>query len=189
VQRGRAVSTPTGLGEDDALIYERHTVSKPKWSLGPKRAMMSRMPGPTIVWMVHLSRGDSPDGVRGTLSMEDDALVFSPATGGMPARFPLESVRRAKRLVGSPVLRLDWNDTGTASHTAFYFVEPPPLRPADSTSRSVQEPAPGPLGPLMPRRRSRHFQMRDNVKYLQTTGIGTKELISAWAAEIGERLS
>ena len=151
--------------------------------------MMSPMPGPTIVWMVHLSRGDSPDGVRGTLSMEDDALVFMPASGAMPVRFPLVSVRKAKRLVGSPVLRLDWNDAGTASHTAFYFVEPPPLRPPDPTSRSVREQAPASLNPLMPRRKSRHFQMRDNVRYLQTSGVGTKELISAWAAEIGERLS
>lgn len=152
--------------------------------------MMSPMPGPTIVWMVHLSRGDSTDGVRGTLSMEDHALVFTPAPGGPAVRFALTSVRRAKRLIGSPVLRLDWDDAGTSSHTAFYFVEPPPLRPPDPTSRSVQEPAPGPLGPLMPRRRaSRHFQMRDNVKYLQTTGVGTKDLIAAWVAEIGKRLA
>jgi hypothetical protein len=150
--------------------------------------MMSPMPGPTIVWMVHLSRGDSPDGVRGSLSMEDDAVVFTPAASSVPVRFALTSVRRAKRLIGSPVLRLDWND-GTPRHTAFYFVEPPPLRPPDPTSRSVREEAPGPLGPLMPKRRSRHFQMRDNVRYLQTSGVGTKELIAMWAAEIGERLS
>ena len=123
------------------------------------------------------------------MSMEDDAVVFTPASGSVPVRFALTSVRRAKRLIGSPVLRLDWNDNGTASHTAFYFVEPPPLRPPDPTSRSVREGVPGPLGPLMPMRRSRHFQMRDNVKYLQTSGVGTKELIAAWAAEIGERLS
>jgi hypothetical protein len=140
--------------------------------------------------MVHLSRGDSPDGVKGNLSMEEDALVFTPGAGGMPVRFGLTSVRKAKRLSGSPVLRLDWVDAGTSRHTAFYFVEPPPLHPPDPASRSVQEPAGGPLGALMPRRRaSRHFQMRNNAKYLQTSGVGTKELISAWADEIGGRLS
>lgn len=147
---------------------------------------MWEMPEPTTVWMVHLARGAPTDGVKGTLSLDEHAVVFSSATQDF--RFELVSVQRAKRRKGSPVLQLDWRHQESVRSTAFFFVEPPPLRPLESGSRQV-DPVPRPAGLLGGGRMTKSRHRKTNIRYLQTKGINTKELIQAWADEIGRNLA
>lgn len=148
---------------------------------------MSSMPEPTAVWMVHLSRGESPSGIQGTLTIEDGFLVFTDPNRGA-VRFHRSGIRRVKRLRGSPVLQLEWFEDGTLRRTAFYFVEPPPLitdRNAPSvppSSRSVRPS--GGFGAI--RRSSRRRQMRTNAGYLQTSAVDKRAQIQYWADEIAE---
>ncbi len=149
------------------------------------------VPEPITVWMVHLSPGASLDGVEGLLSLHDDAVVFAEAGVQRVARFPLESVQKARRLRGSPVLRLDWLEEKGPRRTAFFFVQPPPLEPPEFGVRRPRsdpfatEPARG-LAAM--RKPSKRRQMRANSSYLQTGGIRRGELIKAWADAITERL-
>jgi hypothetical protein len=159
------------------------------WSWKPKRAMMSQMPEPTIVWMVHLARGEPTDGIRGRLILEDEAVVFTPAQQGNPVRFDLGSVKRAKRLKGTPVLRLDWDDQGKQRRTAFYFIQPPPLAPIEHPEGETPDLYARPLGPFSRRKNSKRANMRTNINYLQTSGVGTKYLIKEWADEIGQKVA
>ena len=142
--------------------------------------------------MVHLGSRDSLDGVEGTLELAHDAVVFTDATAGSIARFPLTGIRRAKRLRGSPVLQLDWSGTQGPRRTAFFFVQPPPLDPPETGLRG----APGDPFSSVPasgfgamRRPSKRRQMRTNAGYLQTSGMGKGGLIKMWADEIAERLA
>jgi hypothetical protein len=153
--------------------------------------MMLPMPEPITVWMVHLAPGALLDGVEGMLSLDHDAVVFTEAAVRWEARFPLESVRKAKRLRGSPVLQLDWIEENDPRRTAFFFVQPPPLEPPEfgvRRSRSdpfSSEPASG-LAAM--RKPSKRRQMRANSSYLQTSGIRRSETIRAWADAITEKL-
>jgi hypothetical protein len=158
------------------------------WSRGPKRAMMSPMPEPTIVWMVHLAKGEPTDGIRGRLILEDDALVFAPAHEGEPIRFDLKSVKRAKRLHGTPILRIDWDDVGKRRRTAFYFTQPPPIGRLENPDGHTPDLYERPLGPFSRRKTSKRAVMRTNISYLQTSVQASKYLIQDWADEIGERV-
>jgi hypothetical protein len=140
---------------------------------------------PTTVWMVHLAHGAPTDGVKGTLSLNEGAVVFS--TSAQDFRFELSSVRKAKRRKGSPVLQLDWRHQDSIRSTAFFFVKPPPLRPLEPGSEVV-DPVPRPAGLLGGGRMTKSRHRKTNIRYLQTKGINTKELIQAWADEIGRNL-
>ena len=88
-------------------------------------------PVPRTVWEVDLVRGRL-DERRGSLAIEADAIVFRPDAGGADRRLALADVRRVRRLFASPVLVVTH---GVAVvETAYYFVEPPPLRPPAETS-------------------------------------------------------
>jgi hypothetical protein len=150
--------------------------------------MMSSMPEPTAVWMVHLARGESPSGVRGTLTIEDGFLVFTDRDL-RPVRFHRSGIRRAKRVRGSPVLQLEWIEGGTVRRTAFYFVEPPPLITDRGAAPPPLSPGSGAIGGLGAiRRSSKRRQMRTNAGYLQTSGIDKRRQIQDWADEIAELL-
>ena len=87
------------------------------------------MPEPTTVWAVDLIREPKKDR-QGTLSLEGSQLVFEPRSSTASAlRIPLESIRRVRRLRGSPVMLVLHARSGTNLETAFYFVQPPPLEP------------------------------------------------------------
>ena len=141
---------------------------------------------PTTVWMVHLARGAPTDGVKGTLSLDEQALIFS--TASQDIRFALSSVKRARRRKGSPVLQLEWRDQGTVRYTAFFFVQPPPLRPLETGSDGT-DPVPRPAGLLGGSRMTKSRHRKTNIRYLQLKGVNTKEVIGAWAEEIGRHLS
>lgn len=82
----------------------------------------------STVWMVHART--TLDGVKGVLSLEQQALVFRP-DGGRSAEtvIPLVDVRRVRRAPGSPVLEVRVAIPGSPPVIGFYFVEPPPLAP------------------------------------------------------------
>jgi hypothetical protein len=152
--------------------------------------MMEWMPGPTTVWMVHLARGESPDGVRGTLTLESDSVVFTDRDL-RTLRFHRSGIRRAKRLRGSPILQLDWTDGAVPRRTAFYFVQPPPLATdPNSASLPTSPRSDRPLGGLgATRRTSKRRQMRTNASYLQVYGGDERAHIQSWANEIAKLLA
>jgi len=95
---------------------------------------MDDVPKPITVWMVHLERGGDLRETKGTLSLDETAIVFEERDGGT-TRFPLGSVRRAKRPIGSPVMLVHWERDGSRRETAFYFTQPPPLPGRADASR------------------------------------------------------
>jgi hypothetical protein len=142
---------------------------------------------PVIVWMVHLALGDGrkPTEVRGTLSLGDEGLEFVERKSGADVRFEYGSIRRAKRLHGSPVLLVDWNRGDEPRKTAFYFSQPPPLEPV---SRSATIEPRGPLGPFTRATPSKRQVARMNLGYLRSTSVANREVVKAWAGAVTERI-
>jgi hypothetical protein len=80
-------------------------------------------------------------------------------------------------------------DGGTVE-TAFYFTQPPPLRPPEPG----EPPSPAAIGGRRPRgpfsairRTSKRRHMRENVRYLTTQSGSKKPQIDAWVSEIADR--
>lgn len=149
------------------------------------------MPEVSTVWMVRLDRGSVAEDVRGTLELEDDAVVFTEAASGERTRFPFEELHKPSRVRGSPILLLAERFAGGLRRTAFYFSEPPPLRPPEPGSTSLPgaglEPRPmGAFGAF--RRSSKRRHMRSNLGYLTKANADHKAAIQAWVVEIGARL-
>jgi hypothetical protein len=91
--------------------------------------MMGAVPEPTTVWAVDLIREPKKDR-QGTLSLEEHQLVFEPRSSTASAlRIAVDTIRRVRRLRGSPVMLVVHARNGTVLETAFYFVQPPPLEP------------------------------------------------------------
>jgi len=144
-----------------------------------------------MVWMVRLDRGRAEDDVQGTLAMADDAVVFTHSRSSAQTRFPLAGMRKPKRVRGSPVLILVDQTGAQIRRAAFYFSQPPPLRPPEPGTTSL--PGAGlnarPMGPLGAfRRTSKRRHMRTNIGYLTTMNANHKTVIDAWVAEIGARI-
>jgi hypothetical protein len=152
--------------------------------------MMGWMPEPTTVWMVLLRRGDLGER-KGTLRLDEDAVVFEDATVQHERRIGYAQVRRARRVRGSPILIVAHDDDGDAVETAFYFTQPPPLRPpapGEAPSPAAITRGGRALGPFSAMRRtSRRRHMRENVRYLTTQSGSKKPQIEAWVNEIVER--
>jgi hypothetical protein len=142
------------------------------------------VPRPTIVWMVHLGRGVPPVEVRGTLRLGETALEFAAVEAGGDASIGFSSIRKAKRIRGSPVLMVDWIEGATQRRTAFYFSQPPPLSPAP---RSPSVIPPGPLGPFTRATPSKRQVARMNLGYLRSTSATNRETVRAWEREVAER--
>ena len=83
-------------------------------------------PEPTVVWMVSARTG--PNGLKGSLALEHDRVVFT-ATGGSTRTFLLQDVRRVRRALMTPVLELRMTRGSDPKVVGFYFVRPPPLDP------------------------------------------------------------
>jgi hypothetical protein len=98
----------------------------------PAGATLGAMAGmESTVWMVH---GGTPrDGIRGTLTLEDGAVVFRPRYGlpGSETVFGPGTIRGARRVLGSPVLELRPRGEGLPKVVGFYFVQPPSLEGQD----------------------------------------------------------
>jgi hypothetical protein len=142
---------------------------------------------PVIVWMVHLElgRGTKPPEVRGTLSLGEGGLEFVEKKTGADVRFDYASIRRAKRLKGSPVLLMDWRKDGEPRKTAFYFSQPPPL---ERVSRSATIEPRGPLGPFTRATPSKRQVTRMNLGYMRSTAVAKRKVVKAWAEAVSERV-
>jgi hypothetical protein len=149
------------------------------------------MPDEARVWMVRLDRGHVDDDVRGMLSLEADAVVFTEAISTMEYRFPLEHIQKPRRVRGSPILLITYRTNGQLQRMAFYFSQPPPLRPPEpgSTSlprRGIEASPMGAFGAF--RRSSKRRHMRSNLGYLTTANAGYRRVIQGWVVEIGAQI-
>jgi hypothetical protein len=139
---------------------------------------------PVEVWMVHLGARSKPPEVRGTLTLGESGLEFVERKTGADVRFDYGSIRRAKRIKGSPVLLVDWRKDGEERKTAFYFSQPPPLEPVP---RSPTIEPRGPLGPFTRATPSKRQVARMNLGYLRSTSVANKKVVRAWAEAVTER--
>jgi hypothetical protein len=156
--------------------------------LPPGRVKMGAVLEPVTVWMVHLERGGDLQDEKGTLRMEEDALVFASKRSEAVTRFPFSATRGAKRVLGSPVLVVRWRDGDVRRETAFYFAQPPPLRRADTpmTERqALRTQRPSLFG--MARGQSRRAQRKDAIRYLTARSADSRDSIGPWAKAITER--
>ena len=140
---------------------------------------------PTDVWMVHLGAGRKPLEIRGTLTLGESGLEFVEKKTGADVRFGYGSIRRAKRIRGSPVLLVDWQKDGEDRKTAFYFSQPPPLEPVPRSP--TIDPPRGLLGPFTRATPSKRQVARMNLGYLRSTSVASKGLLRAWADAVTER--
>ena len=136
--------------------------------------------------MVHLGAGRKPLEVRGTLTLGESGLEFVEKKTGADVRFGYGSIRRAKRIRGSPVLMVDWRKDGEDRKTAFYFSQPPPLEPMPRSP--TIEPPRGPLGPFTRATPSKRQVARMNLGYLRSTSVASKDVLRAWADAVTERV-
>ena len=148
------------------------------------------MPEATTVWMVRLDRDLVEDDVRGTLTLDPDAVVFTEARSGVEHRIPINAMAQPKRVKGSPILMITHAAGGASRRVAFYFSQPPPLRPPDPGSAGLPEGGLGrPMGAFGAfRRSSKRRHMRTNLSYLTTTNTSHKQAIQEWVVEIGTRM-
>jgi hypothetical protein len=122
--------------------------------------------------------------VRGTLTLGESGLEFVERKTGADVRFDYGSIRRAKRIKGSPVLLVDWRKNGEERKTAFYFSPPPPLEPVP---RSPTIEPRGPLGSFTRATPSKRQVARMNLGYLRSTSVANKKVVRAWAEAVTER--
>jgi len=73
------------------------------------------------VWAARL--GSPDEVVKGSLVLDPIELAFIAERGDIEIRIPLEQIRRARRVFGSPVMVVEHADRVVA----FYFAQPPPL--------------------------------------------------------------
>ena len=135
--------------------------------------------------MVHLGVGRKPLEIRGTLTLGESGLEFVEKKTGADIRFGYGSIRRAKRIRGSPVLIVDWQKDGEDRKTAFYFSQPPPLEPVPRSP--TIDPPRGLLGPFTRATPSKRQVARMNLGYLRSTSVASKGLLRAWADAVTER--
>jgi hypothetical protein len=149
-----AVGEPGPAGDDPSPEPAQ------KRLLGPSDADAPR------VWMVNLLTG--MDGRRGRLFLEPSKLVFRPDSTDGETSIPLAFIKRARRVVGSPVLEIRVDRSKEMPPVfGFYFVAPPSLAP--------------PEGARFKRERARR---RSAAATLMSANPGKKEEIRAWVAAI-----
>jgi hypothetical protein len=136
-----------------------------------------------VVWMVPLRKDGGEH--KGVLTLEPPNLVFTARRDGERVEIALANVQKVRRVRGSPVLRVTLGDKMARSEVAFYFSQPPPLKPPPGT---VGRGIPGPLGTVMGGRtspdRTTKRVMRTNVGYLSRASQGVKDQIESWVAAI-----
>lgn len=117
------------------------------------------------VWAVRLKRGLAKE-TKGTLALKPDALVFTAADGQSHQRIELSDIRRARKVVASPILMIEHIVEGAEERTAFYFAQPPPLEPSGRTSM----------------RKTRRL----GAAYLGTSNRQMKDKVSRWERAVRE---
>jgi hypothetical protein len=117
------------------------------------------------VWAVRL--GGLQREVKGTIVLEEEALVFESSDGSPGERIALTDVRRAKRIRGSPVLVVHYVTAAEDARAAFYFSKPPPVDP-----------------PGVKKRKAR----RQAVHYLGMSNVDIKEDVKTWERAIRDAM-
>ena len=141
--------------------------------------------------MVRLDRDHVEDDVRGTLDIDPEAVIFTEAASGREHRIPIAAIQQPKRVKGSPILMLTHMADGAPRRVAFYFSQPPPLRPPEPGSTTLPESGfeGRPMGAFGAfRRSSKRRHMRTNLGYLTTANSSHKQVIQEWVVEIGARM-
>jgi hypothetical protein len=115
----------------------------------------------TTVWAVRL--GEYADEVRGKLVLDEEAstLSFHHDKGTKTVDISLATVRRVKRVLGSPVLVVDWASDGGMARMAFFFAQPPPVQEATLVGRG--------------RRRK-----RENIQFLMGENSAHRGTVKRW---------
>jgi hypothetical protein len=150
---------------------------------GPCTGEDGPMPEPVTVWMVRLRRDARLREVRGTLRMDETALVFIDHTTRAETHLPFSETRKVKRVLGSPVLILSWwEGEGIPAETAFYFVQPPPMLTEHAQGQTRTQPT------TMLRQPSRRRQRRESIGYLTSRSRVSRGTIKTWADEIRARV-
>ena len=124
------------------------------------------------VWAVDLVREPTSD-TKGTLTLGERTIEFRAADGD-DLSIPLASVKKVRRLRGSPVLMVVHEGVIRRERTAFFFVKPPPLQ------RPTEEPTRVSFFPGSSKRRAR----RQNVGYLEVGNRARRELVEAWERRV-----
>lgn len=128
------------------------------------------MPVPVTVWAVELTPDEPLQEVKGSLSLDAEALVFTPRDEAKPPqRLPLRALVKVRRLWGSPVLMVVRDEGGLQARTAFYFVQPPPL------DRPSARPGFGGI-----QRNTKRRARRQNVSYFGIWNQEKKALVREW---------
>jgi hypothetical protein len=149
------------------------------------------MPKAATVWMVRLDRDLVEDDVRGTLVLDPEAIVFTETHSGIEHRIPIRTMQQPKRVKGSPILMIAHTADGGSRRVAFYFSQPPPLRPPEPGSTALPEAGFGgrPIGVFGAfRRTSKRRHTRTNLGYLTTANASYKHVIQEWVSEIATRI-
>ena len=141
---------------------------------------------PATVWMVHLGTGPNPPEIRGTLTLGAEGLEFVDRRTGASERLDYGTIRRARRIRGSPVLLVDWRARDVERKTAFYFSQPPPLAPVPG-SAPLEQPR-GPLGALSRTTPTKRQVARMNLGYLRSTSVAHRNTVRAWVRAVEERI-
>jgi len=129
---------------------------------------------------------------KGTIALGREGLVFTERKSGDEYVIPLSSIRRAKRLRGSPVLMLR-HGVAELLETAFYFAQPPPLRnrdeprARDDDATRIESPFATMLRSTRGGRSHRPArERRTNAQYLTSASQGLREQIDEWVHAIDE---
>jgi hypothetical protein len=123
---------------------------------------------PSQVWMVNRRTG--PVGMKGWLFLEEERLLFRPDDErAADVAFPLEKIKSARRVHGSPVLELALAQPHEFRVLGFYFIKPPSLEREDA-------------GGLVFKKRAARKQ---SVVRLRTWNAVKKEDVADWVKAIG----
>ena len=87
----------------------------------------------TQVWAVRLSGLQRE--IKGSIALEDGALVFEADDGSPGDRIAVTDLRRARRIRGSPVLVIHYVTASGDAKAAFYFSKPPPVEPPEGVRK------------------------------------------------------
>jgi hypothetical protein len=77
------------------------------------------------VWAARL--GLREEGVRGKLTLNDSGLLFTADHGDLGIRVDRAALRKVRRVMGSPVIVVEFQEGDVTRAVALYFAQPPPL--------------------------------------------------------------
>jgi hypothetical protein len=131
------------------------------------------MPDDSTVWMVHARTGLT--GVKGTLHLDGEVLVFHPDTVGRgDTRIGLGGIRRSRRVRGTPILEVYPDSNELPDVIGFYFVAPPKIADPSGTTT--------PMGAMNPFRR--HAGRRAALRTLRLANADKKAEIEGWVRRL-----